>query len=236
MLCTWPMWPVNWRTHVRSARSHSRIVPSSDAENSILPASMWLACAADDGGGGERARSNAGTHEDAPADDDAERGCASHSCTALTQSRCPRSVKHSPLRKFQTLTVASTEPDASTFESKWRHTTPAVWPASVRMHVPVRQFQTRSVPSMLPVMSFASSNCSARTARVCPRRQRTSAPLSRFQTRAVRSYEPVMRIGKDGWVSVSLNCRHIIPSVCPLSVRTEQRPRRQLRSIVRRSL
>ena len=45
-----------------------------------------------------------------------------------------------------------------------------------------------------------------------------------------------MRTGNEGWESVSLNCRHMTPSVWPCKLRTEYRPRRQLRSMRRRSL
>src|SRR5882762_5643393 len=51
-LCTWPMCPKNWRTHVRRSRSQRRITPSSEAEKSILPGSM-LGCVP---AGGEHVR------------------------------------------------------------------------------------------------------------------------------------------------------------------------------------
>ena len=50
----------------------------------------------------------------------------SQSKTELTQSRWPRSVKHSRVRKFQTLTVVSTLPLAIRLLSKLRQTTPSV--------------------------------------------------------------------------------------------------------------
>jgi len=45
-----------------------------------------------------------------------------------------------------------------------------------------------------------------------------------------------MRTGKAGCCSVSENCKHITPSVWPLSVLTVHRPRLQFLSIVNRSL
>lgn len=57
-----------------------------------------------------------------------------------------------------------------------------------------------------------------------------------FQTRTVRSYDPVMRTGNAGCESVSLNCKHMTPSVWPFSVRTVHLPLRQFRSMVIRSL
>jgi hypothetical protein len=115
----------NWRTHVRSVRSHMSTEQSSDAENNIFSGETFCC----DGPWGT--------------EDVAEPG--SQSKTALTRSRWPRNVKHSRVRKIHTLTVVSMLPLARKVESKLRQITPSVWLSRVLIQSPVRQFQMRSV-------------------------------------------------------------------------------------------